>query len=151
MEWIRNNYRITTCIDEFDFDVIYGFLSREAYWCRGVPVNVVRKAVNNSLCFAVFNDGPRNSEQIGFARTITDKATFAYLADVFILEPFRGRGISKWLIECVLSHPDLQALRRLMLATRDAHDLYEQYGFKTLVDPAMFMEVHKPDIYSRRR
>lgn len=150
MEWIRNNYRITTRIDEFDFDVIYGFLSRQAYWCKGVPVNIVRKAVDNSLCFAVFNDGPRQSEQIGFARAITDKATFAYLADVFVLEPFRGRGISKWLIESILSHPDLQGLRRYVLATRDAHGLYEQYGFKALADPAMFMEVHKPDIYPRR-
>lgn len=149
MEWIRDNYRITTRIDEFDFDVIYGFLSREAYWCKGVPVNVVRKAVNNSLCFAVFNDGPRYSEQIGFARAITDKATFAYLADVFVLEPFRGRGISKWLIECVLSHPDLQELRRFVLATQDAHGLYKRYGFQPLTDPVMFMELHKPDIYLR--
>lgn len=150
MEWIRDNYRITTRIDEFDFDVIYGFLSRQAYWCKGVPVNVVRKAVDNSLCFAVFNDGPRECEQIGFARVVTDKATFAYLADVFILDAFRGRGLSKWLIECILSHPDLQGLRRFVLATRDAHGLYEQYGFKALADPAIFMEVHKPDIYPRR-
>ena len=151
MEWIKDNYRITTRIEEFDFDVIYDFLSRQAYWCKGVPVNVVRKALDNSLCFAVFNDGPRQSEQIGFARAITDQATFAYLADVFILEPFRARGLSKWLIECILSHPDLHGLRRFVLATRDAHGLYKRYGFQALADPAMFMELHKPDIYPRGR
>lgn len=149
MEWIKDNFRITTRVDEFDFDVIYSFLSRQAYWCKGVPVNVVRKAVDNSLCFAVFNDGPRESEQIGFARAITDKATFAYLADVFILDGFRGRGLSKWLIESILSHPDLQRLRRFVLATQDAHGLYKRYGFEPLADSSLFMELHKPNIYQR--
>ncbi len=147
MEWIKDHYRVTTAVDEFDFDVIYTFLSRQAYWCRGVPREVARKAIDHSLCFALFSDENGSFEQIGFARTITDKATFAYLADVFIVETFRGRGLSKWLVECVLSHPELQGLRRFLLATRDAHGLYDKYGFKPLSDQTIFMEIHKPDIY----
>lgn len=118
-----------------DLEVVHGFL-RRSYWAAGVPENVVRRSIENSLCFGVY----RGEEQAGFARVVTDRATFAYLADVFVLEEHRGRGIGKWLVEVILSHPDLQGLRRWMLATRDAHDLYRRYAFAELARPGIFME-----------
>jgi GNAT superfamily N-acetyltransferase len=118
-----------------DLEVVHGFL-RRSYWAAGVPENVVRRSIENSLCFGVY----RGEEQAGFARVVTDRATFAYLADVFVLEEHRGRGIGKWLVEVILSHPDLQGLRRWMLATRDAHDLYRRYAFTELARPGIFME-----------
>lgn len=147
MFWTRDHYRITTNPEEFDLRLIHQFLTSEAYWCAGVPVEVVQKAVENSLCFAVLDCTGDQTRQIGFARAVTDRATYAYLADVFILPAFRGRGLSKWLVACALSHPDLQGLRRIALATRDAHGLYRQFGFKALADSDMFMEIHVPDIY----
>ena len=106
----------------------------------GVPEDVVRRSVENSLVFGVY----RGEEQVGFARVVTDYATFAYLADVFVLEAHRGRGVGKWLIEVVLSHPDLRGLRRWMLATGDAHELYRKYGFAELARAEIFMEIHSP-------
>jgi GNAT superfamily N-acetyltransferase len=105
-----------------------------------VPEDVVRRSVENSLVFGVY----RGEEQVGFARVVTDYATFAYLADVFVLEAHRGRGVGKWLIEVVLSHPDLRGLRRWLLATGDAHELYRKYGFAELARTEIFMEIHSP-------
>ena len=129
--------------DDMDLDAIHAFLS-QSYWAKGIPKGAVEKALRNSLCFGVFS---REGAQIGFARAVTDAATFAYLADVYILEKYRGLGLSKWLISEVMSHQDLQGLRRITLATRDAHGLYEQYGFKALAMPEIFMEAWNPNVY----
>ena len=133
--WRRDGYLISTDASMLDLEVVHGYLSR-SYWAAGVPEDVVRRSIENSLCFGVY----RGEEQAGFARVVTDRATFAYLADVFVLEEHRGQGIGKWLLEVILSHPDLQGLRRWMLATRDAHDLYRRYAFTELARPGIFME-----------
>ncbi len=135
---------ISTDKNSFDFEVIYHFIST-SYWAKGIPRKVMQKAIDNSLCFAAF-DG---ESQVGFARVITDGATFGYLADVFVLESHRGLGISKKMMEQVSNHPELQGLRRMMLATYDAHGLYQQFDFKPLSNPANMMECWDPDIYSR--
>lgn len=137
-------YEITTDRSRMDVDAIHAFLSR-SYWSPGVPRTVVERAMQHSLCFAMLHEG----RHVGFARVVTDRATFAYLADVHVLEEHRGRGLSKRLMEAVVRHPDLQGLRRMMLATRDAHGLYEQYGFTPLASPGVMMERHDPDVYSR--
>lgn len=133
--WRRDGYLISTDASMLDLEVVHGYLSR-SYWASGVPEDVVRRSIENSLCFGVY----RGEEQAGFARVVTDRATFAYLADVFVLDEHRGQGIGKWLLEVILSHPDLQGLRRWMLATRDAHDLYRRYAFTELARPGIFME-----------
>ncbi len=143
MEWNRNEYLISTDTDKLDIALIHDFLSNKAYWCRGIPLHTVEKSINNSLCFGLFFQG----EQVGFARLITDQATFAYLADVFILPGHRGRNLSKWMMHCILAHPSLQGLRRITLATADAHGLYSQFGFRSLREPDHFMEIHAKDPY----
>jgi GNAT superfamily N-acetyltransferase len=136
-------YEISTESDRLDLGLIHRFLAEESYWSQGVPRHVVEKAVQNSLCFGVYQgDG-----QVGFGRIITDKATFALLADVFILAAHRGKGLSKWLMQCVVAHDDLQGLRRLLLLTSDAHGLYGQFGFQPLGAPARFMEILRADVY----
>ena len=127
-----------------DLDVVHGFLT-ECYWARGIPRDVVARAVENSLCFGVYTEG----KQVGFARVISDYATYAYIGDVFVLEPFRGRGLGKWLMECVMRHPRLQGLRRWSLVTRDAHGLYSQFGFEPLKKSQNYMELHRADVYQQ--
>jgi GNAT superfamily N-acetyltransferase len=144
MEWTRESFTVTTDKARFDRGVIHGYL-RTSYWAENVPRSVVDRSIDNSLCFGLL-DG---QSQIGFARVITDCATFAYLADVFVLQEHRGRGLGTWLIECVMSHPELQGLRRWLLGTRDAHDLYRKSGFTPLKRPEIFMEIVDPDIYRR--
>lgn len=138
----RGSYTISTDKQQLDLDVIHTYLT-QSYWSPGIPRAVVARAVANSLCFGLYHQG----QQIGFARMISDFATFAYLADVFVLEAHRGQGLSKWLMEVIMSHPDLQGLRRMMLATRDAHGLYRQFGFDGLGSPDRLMEILKPDVY----
>jgi GNAT superfamily N-acetyltransferase len=138
-EWRRGEYLISTDRSRLNLGIIHDFLST-SYWAAGVPEDVVRRSVENSLVFGVY----RGEEHVGFARVVTDYATFAYLADVFVLEAHRGRGVGKWLIEVVLSHPDLRGLRRWMLATGDAHELYRKYGFTELARAEIFMEIHSP-------
>ena len=138
-----DNYEITTDTARMDVPAIHAFLS-QTYWSSGIPLGVVQRAIANSLCFGVFS----GKEQVGFARVISDKATFAYLADVYILAAHRGKGLSRRIMEQVIAHPDLQNLRRMLLATRDAHALYAQYGFKPLAAPDRMMEVHRPNAYS---
>lgn len=138
----RGAFVISTDPARFDLALIHGFLTH-TYWARGIDEETVRRAVANSLCFGVF----QGQRQIGFARLVTDRATFAYLADVFILNPFRGRGLAHWVIKVILAHPDVQRLRRWLLATRDAHGLYLQLGFKALATPASFMERYDADVY----
>lgn len=123
--------------------LIHDYLSNHSYWAKGIPFETVTRSIENSLCFGVYN----GNSQIGFARVISDKATFAYLADVFILEKFRGLGLSKKLIETILGHKELQGLRRWMLGTFDAHGLYSKYGFKALSQPDRFMELRSPEAY----
>ena len=134
-EWRRGAYLVTTDKARLDLEVVHSFL-KTSYWAAGIPAEVVRRSVENSLAFGLF----RGDEQVGFARVVTDYATFAYLADVFVLEPHRGHGLGKWMMKVVISHPDLQGLRRWMLATRDAHELYREYGFTELEEPSIFME-----------
>ena len=130
--------------ERLDVAVVHGFLT-DSYWAKGIPVETVRRSIRNSLCFGLYE----GSRQIGFARVVTDRATFAYLADVFVLESHRGRGLAKLLMDAVVAHPELQGLRRWMLATRDAHALYAQYGFTPLPAPEGFMQLHDPGVYSR--
>lgn len=128
-----------------DVPLIHRFLSEEAYWSLGIPFSTVQRAINHSLCFGGYLAG----QQVAFARVITDKATFGYLADVFVLPAHRGQGHSKALIAAILAHPDLQGLRRLMLATSDAHGLYASVGFTPPASPASLMEKYDPEIYRR--
>jgi N-acetylglutamate synthase-like GNAT family acetyltransferase len=142
MKWHKDEYTISTDKSKLDIPVIHEFLSH-TYWAKGIPVAVVQKCIEGSLCFGIF----QGEKQVGFARVVTDKATFAYLADVFIIEAYRGKGLSKWLMEIIVGHPDLQGLRRFLLATRDAHGLYRQFGFTTLESAENLMHVHNPDVY----
>jgi GNAT superfamily N-acetyltransferase len=142
MKWQQNEFTITTDKSTFDIAVIHQFLTH-SYWAKGIPVATVQKSIEGSLCFGVFI----GSRQIGFARIISDMATFAYLADVFIIEEFRGKGLSKWLMEIITGYPELQGLRRFLLATRDAHGLYRQFGFKELESAENLMHVYNPDVY----
>ena len=144
-EWRRDGFTISTDRSKLDREAIHEFLAG-SYWATGIPRDVVDRSIEGSLCFGVF-DGER---QVGFARVITDSATFAYLADVFVLESHRGRGLAAWLMECILAHPELQGLRRWMLLTRDAHPLYRQSGFRDLAHPERVMEMTFPGIYERR-
>ena len=141
----REGFAITTETSFFNVEFIHEFLSK-SYWAEDIPIETVQKSIDNSLCFGVFHLG----RQIGFARVITDKATFAYLADVFIDETYRGQGLSKWLMEEIIAHEDLQGLRRFMLATRDAHGLYNQFGFSELTFPERWMQIHKPGMYKQQ-
>lgn len=141
--WINNGFSISTNKDFLDLSVIHNFLSQEAYWSKGIPKQTVKKAIENSmLCFGVYKGevGKDGFEQVGFARVITDLATFAYLCDVFILPDYRKLGLSKWLMESITSYSDLKGIRRFMLATSDAHSLYSQYGFEKIVNPEPFMQ-----------
>ncbi len=142
MEWTRDKFTVTTDRGRLDRDVIARFL-QSSYWAENIPRSTVDKSIDNSLCFGLLEE----SRQIGFARVVTDRATIAYLADVFVLTEHRGGGLGKWLIECVMSHPELQGLRRWVLGTRDAHGLYRQFGFTPLKRPQIFMELHNPDVY----
>lgn len=141
-EYKKDNYLISTDKSVLDTAVIRGYLSR-SYWAENIPVEIVKKSIEHSLCFGVYNE----NKQIGFARVITDYATFGYLADVFILEEERGKGLSKWLMECILKHQQLQGLRSFSLMTRDAHSLYAQYGFKNIPIPENFMTRKVENIY----
>ena len=140
----KEGFAITTEKDFFNIEFIHAFLS-SSYWAENIPIETVQKSIDNSLCFGVFHLG----KQIGFARVITDKATFAYLADVFIDEAYRGQGLSKWLMEEIMAHPEIQGIRRFMLATRDAHGLYAQFGFGPMTFTDRWMQIHKPDIYKQ--
>ena len=132
----RDRYTISTDRSKLDIATIHEFLSQRSYWAEGRPLDVVEDAIANSLCFGVYE----GEEQAGFARVVTDFATFAWLCDVFVLEDHRGRGLGKWLVETITTHPDLSNLRLFVLATRDAHELYHRYGgFESLPSPERWM------------
>ena len=139
LEWRRGDYTISTNNEQLDLAIIHNFISNQSYWGRGRRADTVQRALDHSLNFGVFE----NKQQIGFARVVTDFATFAWVADVFIIEEHRGKGLAKWLMESILSHPELQGFRRWVLATRDAHELYRRFGFKELKRPERWME--RPD------
>ena len=144
-EWRQGEYLISTDKSRLDLTLIHNFLTR-SYWAAGIPLEIVRRSIENSLSFGLY----REDQQIGYARVITDYATFAYLGDVFILEPFRGQGLSKWLMEVIVTHPDLQGFRRWILLTKDAHGLYKKAGFTGVKTPERYMERFFPDVYERK-
>jgi len=142
---MQSTYNISTDKARLNLDFIHEYLSSKAYWCLNIPYETVRRSVENSLCFGVYcGDG-----QIGFARVISDYATIAYLGDVFIIEEHRGKGLSKMLIQAIMDHPDLQGLRRWILLTRDAHGLYQQFGWEPLANPERYMEIANPNVYTK--
>ena len=136
-------YKISSDKKNMNIKVIHDYLSR-SYWSKDIPLKIVQKAIDNSLCFGVFLE---EGEQVGFARIVTDSATFAYIADIFILEEHQAKGLSKWLMKTMLNHPEVKNIRRILLATRDAHGLYKQFDFKELSSPQFFMELLRPNIY----
>lgn len=140
---VVNGFSITTNIDDMDLQVIHGFLA-SSYWAKDIALATLQRAMQNSLCFGVLTD---EGEQVAFARMVTDRTTYAYLADVFVVDSHRGKGIAKWLVQSIMTHPDLQGLRRISLITRDAHGLYTKLGFKPLAHPERTMEVWNPDVY----
>ena len=141
-EWRRGEYLISTDKSRLDLTLIHNFL-KTSYWAAGIPLEVVRRSIEHSLSFGLYKE----EQQIGYARVITDYATFAYLGDVFILEPFRGQGLSKWLMEVVVTHPELQGFRRWILLTKDAHGLYKKVGFTEVKTPERYMERFFLDVY----
>jgi GNAT superfamily N-acetyltransferase len=143
-EWRQGEYLISTDRRRLDLAVIHGFLTT-SYWAAGIPLETVERSIEHSLAFGVYKE----DKQVGFARVITDYATFAYIGDVFILEEYRGQGLSKWLMQVIADHPKLQGLRRWILITRDAHRLYRKTGFRELKDPERYMEKVFQDIYKK--
>jgi len=142
---MRGQYRLSTDRAQIDVAATHALLTT-SYWAEGISKDLVERSIENSICFAIFD----SDRQVGFARVVTDRATFAYLCDVYVLEECRGRGLGKWLIEAVSAHPDLQGLLRFVLVTKDAHSLYAKHGFQALASPAGFMEIAVPGIYKRR-
>ena len=162
VEYRHGEFVISTDPERLSLDVIHGFLTN-CYWAKGIQREVVARSIEHSLCFGVYDESPRLARdarpfdgaqgkrgapgQVGFARVVSDFATVAYLGDVFVLESYRGRGLSKWLMQCIMQHPALQGLRRWILLTRDSHGLYSQFGFTPLRAPERYMELHRHDVY----
>ncbi len=145
MTIVKDDFSISTDRERLDLQVIHDFLSKESYWVQGISLEKVILAADHSLNFGVYHQ----DRQVGYARVITDFTRIAYLADVFIITAYRGRGLSKWLVKTILGHPDLQDLRRWMLHTKDAHGLYQQLGWTTAVKPETYLEIYKPNIYKQ--
>ena len=143
-EWQRSEYSISTDVNRLDLTVIHQFLAN-TYWAKDIPFTVLQHSIQNSLVFGIYKD----KQQIGFGRVITDYSTFAYIADVFVLESFRGEGLGKWLIETIISHPELRGLRRWLLVTKDAHELYQKVSFNEIKNPSRFMEIVDLDVYKK--
>lgn len=141
-EWLRDGYAVSSDASRLQLDVVHRFL-KESYWAREIPRETVARSISGSITFGVY----RGDAQVGFARVISDCATFAYVADVFILEEHRGRGLARWMMECILATPELQGLRRWLLVTRDAHALYRGVGFSEVSSPEGFMEIARRDFY----
>jgi GNAT superfamily N-acetyltransferase len=144
IEWKSGEFEVSTNRDRLNTQFVNDFLALESEWARGIGREIVERSIEHSLCFGVFH----RNRQVGFAHVITNCATIAYLGDVFVLKDYRSLGLAKWLMECVVAHPALQGLRRWILVTADAHDLYRKYGFTSLARPERFMELHDPDIYT---
>ena len=146
--WQRENFIISTDKALLQISRIHKFLSNEAYWSIDIPTEIVAKSIENSLCFGLY-DTSNGSKQIGYARIVTDYASFAWLCDVYIENNFRKMGLSKWLMDTVMSHPDLKNLRRICLATKDAHELYVKFGFEITKTPGNWMEIKDNDLYKK--
>jgi GNAT superfamily N-acetyltransferase len=144
LEYRKGEFTISTDRARIDLDLVHGFLT-DCYWAKGISREIVARSIANSLCFGLYAD----RKQVGFARVISDCATYAYIGDVFVLESFRGRGLGKWMMECIMQYPSLQGLRRWSLVTRDGHGLYSQFGFEPLEKPQNYMERHRPDVYQQ--
>ncbi|WP_271785438.1 GNAT family N-acetyltransferase [Aquimarina algiphila] len=140
----KNEFCISTDKSKLDINAIHDFLSTKAYWCLNIPKEKVEISIKNSICFGLY----KKNKQIGFARVITDFSTIAYLGDVYILEEYRGKGLSKWLIKTIMDFPKLEGLRRWILLTGDAHELYRKYGWTDLADSSKWMELHNKNVYS---
>jgi GNAT superfamily N-acetyltransferase len=138
--FIKKGFNISTDKDLIDFETVYNYLNIDSYWAQGISAERLKKAIENSICFGIYDQ----SKQAGFARVVTDKATFAYICDVFILADYRRLGLSKWLIQTIKQHPELQGLRRWSLATADAHGLYAQFSFEPISRPENWMEIFTP-------
>jgi GNAT superfamily N-acetyltransferase len=145
MEIIDNGFIYSDDTNLVDINAVHHYLSVESYWAKGIPLEVVKRSIANSLCFGIYKDG----KQVGFARWVTDRATFAYLCDVYVATDFRGQGLSKKLMSLMMFHPDLQGLRVYQLGTLDAHGLYAQFGFKASAFPERRMEIIVSDIYNK--
>ncbi|MFZ0770465.1 MAG: GNAT family N-acetyltransferase [Candidatus Sulfotelmatobacter sp.] len=154
-EYRRGEFVISTSRERLSLDVVHGFLTN-CYWAKGIPREVVARSIEHSLCFGIYDESPPFGStqgkhgapaQVGFARVVSDFATVAYLGDVFVLESHRGCGLSKWMMECVMGHPALANLRRWILLTRDAHELYSRFGFTPVKAPERYMEMHRPNVY----
>jgi GNAT superfamily N-acetyltransferase len=156
----NGNYTISTDKEKLDLPFIHSFLSKEAYWSLNIPLDTVERAIAGSLCFGVYHhpasaatpgqtNQPTPLTQVGFARIITDYATIAYLGDVFIIPSHRGHGLSKWLMQEIMTHPNLQGLRRWVLLTADAHELYRKFGWTSIPHPEKYMELHDPNVYKK--
>ena len=141
----KDDYCISTDRSKLDVDAIHNFLSTQSYWCQNIPFEKVKKSIDNSLNFGLYY----KDQQIGFARIISDFSTMAYLGDVYVLPEHRGKGLSKWMMQVIMSHPELQGLRRWMLLTADAHGLYKQFGWKEIANPDRYMELHNKNIYQK--
>jgi GNAT superfamily N-acetyltransferase len=142
IESVRGDYVISTDRSRVDVAAVHAFLSA-TYWSPGIPEDVIRRGIAGAICFGIYH----GREQVGFARVITDRATYAYLSDVYVLESHRGRGLATWMMEVIMAHPDLQGLRRFSLSTRDAHALYARFGFGPVANPDRQMEIMRRDIY----
>lgn len=140
----KGEYLLSTDKSKLDLKMIHEFLSKESHWAKNIPYERVKKSIENSLCFGLYH----GEKQIGFARVISDYSTIAYLGDLFILKDHRGKGLSRWMLEVIMNHPDLTGLRRWILVTKDAHDVYQQYGWAMVARPENWMEIHDPEAYS---
>lgn len=143
----KNSYTISTDYSKIDISAVHEYLCNHSYWAGGIPYETVKRSIENAVCFGVYDDA--TGKLVGFARVITDKATIAYIGDVYVLEEHRGKGLSKWLMECIMKHPELQGFRRWILLTKDAHGLYKQYGFNELEDVSIYMELRNKDVYKK--
>lgn len=141
----KDDYCISTDRSKLDVDAIHNFLSTQSYWCQNIPFEKVKKSIDNSLNFGLYY----KDQQIGFARIVSDFSTMAYLGDVYVIPEHRGKGLSKWMMQVIMSHPELQGLRRWMLLTADAHGLYKQFGWKEIANPDRYMEVHNKNVYQK--
>jgi len=147
---LKNDFVISTDKTKIDLNVVHDYLSKESYWAKNIPLAVLVRAIENSFCFGIYKKQATVDIQVGFARVITDKATFGYLADVFVLPAYRGIGISKWLMIEIMNHPELSGFRGWMLGTKDAHGLYERFGFKRLQNSERIMRLALLDSYPEK-
>ncbi|WP_177735659.1 GNAT family N-acetyltransferase [Flavobacterium inviolabile] len=139
----KGDFTISTDKSKLDLTVIHDYLANESYWSKNIPKERIRKSIANALCFGIYY----KDKQIGYAKVVSDFSTMAYLGDVFVLEDYRRQGLSKWLMETIMSHPELIGLRRWILLTSDAHELYKKFGWQPIASPEKWIEIHRPDIF----